>query len=74
MGDRLLEVAACLSDHTWVEWPGDWAALYDPEGKLLWQGHPGDFEWSYHLNMKSMFDDEVPELTVRGRAPEVLNG
>lgn len=54
----------------WVEWPGDWAALY-LWGELLWQGHPGDFEWAYHLDLGHA--RPMPALTANGHAPERLD-
>lgn len=53
----------------WVEWPGDWAALYR-DGKRVWQGHPGDFEWTYHLQMTDHVGDE--STLVKSHAPDTL--
>lgn len=53
----------------WVEWPGDWAALYR-YGKMLWQGHPGDFEWTYHLGMVHHTGDD--STLVKSHAPATL--
>lgn len=65
MAERLL-AGGSLSEFTWVEFPGDWAALYY-KNDLRWEGHPGDFEWSYHLDLP--FKQATSEDLIDSHAP-----
>ena len=55
MAERLLGPLPNLVGVTWVEFEGNWAGLYIGND-LAWQGHPGDFEWDYHLGLKARFN------------------
>ena len=65
MSERLLKDTRGF---VWVEFPGDWAALYRGND-LVWQGHPGDFEWAWHLGMPTAYngilDGSHAPLTLR---------
>jgi hypothetical protein len=43
----------------WVEYPGDWAELYSPDGSLIWKGHPGDFEWQHFLGIQTKYVESI---------------
>jgi len=67
VNERLL-LSARWADLTWVEFAGDWGGLYRGDD-LIWQGHPGDFEWAYHTGIETRY----PVSPIARYAPDKLS-